>query len=115
MIYALTYVAISLTALYSLWVLFLAVMSLKRAYDDKTLSKPALIFGYPLLVVGLLVDLFVNVTVATLVLLEPPRELTVSDRLSRLVKGRKGWRKTGACWFCKHFLDVFDPSGVHCK
>ena len=115
MIYALTYVAISATALYALWILFLAVMSLKRAYDDKTLSKPAYIFGLPLLVAGLLVDLFVNVTVATLVLLELPREFTVSDRLSRLVKGRKGWRKTGACWFCQHFLDVFDPSGKHCK
>ena len=115
MIYALTYVAISLTAIYALWVLFLAVMSLKRAYDDKTLSKPALIVGYPLLVVGLLIDFFVNVTVATLVLLEPPREFTVSDRLSRLAKGCKGWRKDGACWFCQHFLDVFDPSGKHCK
>ena len=115
MIYALTYVAISLTAIYALWVLFLAVMSLKRAYDDKTLSKPALIVGYPLLVVGLLIDFFVNVTVATLVLLEPPREFTVSDRLSRLAKGCKGWRKDGACWFCKHFLDVFDPYGKHCK
>lgn len=115
MIYALTYVAISLTALYALWVLFLAVMSLKRAYDTQTLSKPALIVGYPLLVVGLLIDFFVNVTVATLVLLEPPREFTVSDRLSRLAKGCKGWRRDGACWFCKHFLDVFDPSGKHCK
>lgn len=114
MIYALTYAAISITALYALWVLFLAVMSLKRAYDDKTMSKPAFVFGFPLLVAGLLIDFFVNVTVATLVLLELPREFTVSDRLSRLIKG-KGWRADGACWFCKHFLDVFDPSGKHCK
>jgi hypothetical protein len=68
-----------------------------------------------LLVVGLLIDLVVNVLVATVVMLELPRELTVSERMSRLVKGRKGWRRDGACWFCKHFLDVFDPSGKHCK
>ena len=115
MIYALTYVAIAITSLYALWTLFLAIMSLKRAHDGKTLSKLAFVFGFPLLVIGLLIDFFVNVTVATLVLLEPPREFTVSERLSRLTKGRKGWRKTGACWFCKHFLDVFDPSGKHCK
>jgi hypothetical protein len=114
MIYALTYVAASMTALYALWVLFLAVMSLKHAYDNNTISKPAFIFGYPLLLVGLTIDLLVNVFVASLVLLELPREFTVSDRLSRLIKG-KGWRKDGACWFCAKFLDVFDPSGKHCK
>lgn len=112
--YVLTYLAISAASLYALWILFLAVMSLKRPYDDKTISKPALVLGYPLLLIGLLVDLFVNVFVATLVFLELPREATVSERLSRLIKG-KGWRRDGACWFCTRFLDLFDPSGKHCQ
>lgn len=38
-----TYVGISLVSLYVLWILFLAIMSLKRSYDDKTISKPALV------------------------------------------------------------------------
>lgn len=109
------YLLLSLASLYILWILFLAVMSLKRAYDDKTISKPALFFGALPLILGLIVDFIVNVFVATFVFLEPPREFTVSERLSRLLTSKSGWRRDGACWFCTKFLDVFDPSGKHCK
>lgn len=108
------YLLLSLISLYILWVFYLAVMTLKRAYDEKTLSRLAYVFGMPLLVVGLIIDFLVNVFVASVFLLDFPREATVSEKLSRLIK-TKGWRSTASCWFCQHFLDVFDPSGKHCK
>lgn len=109
------YALYSVVSLYALWVFYLAVMNLKRAHDAGTLSKLTLALGMPLLFVGLLIDLVVNVLVATVVMLELPRELTVSERMSRLVKRDTGWRGKGACWFCAKFLDLFDPSGKHCK
>lgn len=108
------YIILSLASLYLLWVFYLAVMTLKRAYDEKTLSKLAYIFGAPLLALGLLIDFIVNIFVASVFLLDLPREFTVSEKLSRLIK-TTGWRSRASCWFCQHFLDVFDPSGKHCK
>lgn len=113
---ALAYIVYSASALYALWFFYLAVMNLKRAQDAGTLSKPALVLGMPLLIVGLVIDLIVNVCVASVALLEMPRELTVTDRLSRLIRTRRDtWRGKSACWFCEKFLDAFDPSGRHCK
>ena len=110
------YALYSAAGLYLLWFFYLAVMCLKRAYDAGTISKPALFFGYPLLFVGLLIDLVVNLFVASPILLDPPRELTVTDKLGRLIRTQpNSWRGKSACWFCQMFLDVFDPSGKHCK
>lgn len=101
--------------IYALWIFFLAVMALKRARDSGTLSTPALVMGMPVLWMGLLVDAFVQVTVASLVFLELPRELTVTARLTRLKKGPVTWRQRFAAWCCAHLLNAFDPSGNHCE
>ena len=111
----LLYAAYSLASLYALWLFYLAVMSLYRAQLAGTLSKVALVLGYPILIFGLVLDLIVNVFVASVVMLDLPRELTVSEKMSRLIKSKSPWRRTGACWFCEKFLDVFDPTGKHCK
>ena len=109
------YVLYSVLSLYALWLFYLAVMSLYRAQLNGQLSKLALYLGYPLLAVGLVLDLVVNIFVASVVMLDFPRELTVSEKMSRLIKSNSKWRRTGACWFCEKFLDVFDPNGPHCK
>jgi hypothetical protein len=95
-----------------LWVFFLAVMSLKRARDAGTLSKFAWVLGMPVLVIGLLLDLVINVLVMSVVLWEIPRELTVTARLKRHNKQSTGWRLVVAKWF-EPILDPFDPSGDH--
>lgn len=103
-----------LAALYALWIFYLAVMNLKRAKDAGTLPRTALWLGYPVLFTGLLIDLFVNVAVATIIFLDMPRELTVTARLKRYVRERPGtWRASVAVWFAVNLLDVFDPSGKH--
>lgn len=105
-------VLISFFSVYMLWVFYLAVMSLKRAKDAGILTRTAAVFGYPVLYIGLLLDMLVNVLVMTLVLLEWPRELLVTSRLQRHNRYDTGWRKNFASWAAP-LLDPFDPSGEH--
>lgn len=98
--------------MYSLWVLYLAVMNLKRARDAGKLSRPAYILGMPLLYGGLFIDFLCNVLVMTPLMLELPRELTVTSRLQRHALG-SGYRQKIALWMGAHLLDPFDPSGKH--
>lgn len=104
---------IAVLVLYALWVFYLAVMNLKRARDADKLGRVAYILAMPVLGIGLLLDLVANVAVMTIVLLEPPRELTVTARLQRHKRESTGWRLRVAQWFASELLDAFDPSGVH--
>lgn len=102
----------SLLSIYLLWVFYLAVMNLHRVHKTTGLSKMTYTFGVPVLAVGLLLDVLVNIIVCSIVFFDIPRELTVTDRLQRYV-AKDGWRKKIAEYIAKHFLDVFDPSGKH--
>ena len=104
--------AASLAAFYVLWILYLAVMNLKRVRDEGKLSKLALWLGTPVLFVGYILDAVLNIVVMTVILLELPQELTVSERLKRHNKDVGGWRKAVALWF-EPLLDPCDPSGDH--
>lgn len=110
-----TLALLSVLALWALWVFYLAVMNLKRARDAGTLHPVAHALGVPVLVVGYVLDCVVNLTVMSVALLELPRELTVSARVSRHLKAGRGWRQRFARWFCSVLLDTFDPSGSHCN
>ena len=103
---------LAFAATYALWILYLAVMALKRARNAGQLSPLAFAFGVPVLKVGLVLDVLVNVLVLTVVLLELPRELLVTTRLKRHNRTGGGWRQRFAAW-CEQFLDPFDPSGDH--
>jgi len=103
---------IGLGSTYALWVFYLAVMNLARARDDKLLTKTALVLGYPVLIVGYVLDAFVNFTVMTVLLLEIPQETTVTARLSRHLNEGGGWRKAIAVWAAP-LLDPYDPRGKH--
>jgi hypothetical protein len=105
-------VLIGLGSTYALWIFYLAVMSLKRAKDAGLLTATAKVLGYPVLVVGWLLDAFVNVFVMTMLLLEIPQELTVTARLKRHNRVTGGWRKAVARW-AEPLLDPYDPSGDH--
>ena len=100
-----------LLLLYALWIFYLAVMSLKRARDAGLLTKTAKAFGLPVLFVGLALDFAANVLVMTVLLLELPRETTVTARLKRHNQGA-GWRSSIARW-AEPLLDPYDPSGNH--
>ena len=112
MIDLLTIALALILAIWLLWVFYLAVMNLKRAKDAGQLSKTALVLGAPVLWIGYLLDAFVNITLMTIVLLEFPKEILVTDRLIRHSKATSGWRLKVVYWF-QPLLDPFDPSGRH--
>jgi hypothetical protein len=108
---------------YTTWVLYLAVMALKRAKDAETIGRVATTVGTPVLWVGLVFDVVFNI-ILSVPFLELPKELLVTGRLSRHVReaqasGKLGvdraWRQRLAFWLCRNFLDTFDPTGSHCK
>jgi hypothetical protein len=105
-------ILIVLGATYALYVFYAAVMNIKRVRDAGKLTWVGKALGYPTLVIGLLLDLFVNLTLMTIVLLELPRELTVTSRLKRHHKESKGWRLAVVKFF-EPVLDPLDPSGDH--
>lgn len=110
----LMYSIYSLGITYATWLFYLAIMNLKRAKDNGKLTKIVYVLGYPLLFVGLVLDILSNFLLFTVLLLEIPRETLVTTRLSRHICGT-GWRSKIAKWFCINLLDQFDPSGTHCK
>ena len=107
------YIAYALLAFWLLWVLFLATMNLAQAKSEGKLKSFALWAGYTVLAVGLLVDFIVQITVATVLWLELPRELTVSGRVERLCREGHGYRLALAMWFRRVLLAPFDRSGGH--
>lgn len=109
-----TYVHSALAALaltYCLYVFYAAVMNIKRVRNAGKLTTFGKVLGYPTLLIGLVLDLLVNVLVMSVVLLEPPRELTVTSRLKRHQKS-SGWRLAVVRFF-EPVLDPLDPSGDH--
>lgn len=97
-----------------LWVMYVAVMRLKQVRAAEQLTWAMKVFGYPLLVVGLAIDIAVNVVLGSLVLLELPREWTLSSRLWRWSNDSSGgWRQKVALAVRKGLLDNIDPAGEH--
>lgn len=101
-------------AIWTLWVIYVAVMRLQMVRDTVGLTLGQKVLGYPALLVGLALDLLVNVVVGSIVLLEPPQEYTLSRRLWRLSNDpTEGWRRKLALWIRKELLDTIDPRGYH--
>jgi hypothetical protein len=111
---ALTLVLYTALFLWAFWYVYIVVMGLFRAHLQGRLKGFVFVLALPAIIVGYLMDVLANLTVASVVFLEPPREWLVTDRLSRYIAGYPGWRQKLAAWICDHLLDVFDPSGDHC-
>lgn len=103
-----------LAFLWAFWAMYVLIMGIYRAHLAKRLTAVTLCLSAPFIVLGYLMDVIANLTVAALVFLELPRELLVTSRLSRYVAQGHGWRFKAANWICNNLLDVFDPSGDHC-
>ena len=110
--HALTYVSLSLAVTYGLYVFYAAVMNIKRVRDMGKLTTMGKVLAYPTLVIGLVLDLLVNWFVMTVILVEIPRELTVTSRLKRHHKESTGYRLAVVKFF-EPVLDPLDPSGDH--
>lgn len=104
----------TLAYLWAFWMIYILVMGLYRAYLDKRLSKLMIVLVSPVLLLGLLFDVLANVTVATILFWEFPKEALVTTRLSRYIKTDTTWRRRHSKWVCTKLLDPFDPSNNHC-
>lgn len=104
----------SALGLWLFWGLYILVMGIYRAHLSRRLSRVGYVLGLPWILLGYLVDVLANLTVASIVFVELPREWLVTDRLQRHVIGSFGWRERLASWICNHLLDIFDPTGNHC-
>ena len=102
----------TLLTTYLLWVFYVAVMHIAKVRDAGKLSRAAYALGVPTLIIGFVLDLIVNVFVMTIILLELPRETTVTKRLKRHHKDSTGWR-IKVVEFFEMILDAFDPDGDH--
>lgn len=101
--------------LWVFWGLYVLVMGLYRAHLDHRLTPVTTVLGLPFVVVGFVVDVLANITLASIAFFEVPREWLVTDRLQRHIRTpTSAWRTRLASWICDHLLDVFDPSGDHC-
>lgn len=92
------------------WIAYLATMSLVRAKD--ALMPSIFRLGMGVFYVSLVLSTTLNWLVFTFLLLELPREFTLSARLSRHLKAG-GWRGRQAGLIGARWLDPFDPSGKH--
>ena|SRR3990167_829883 len=92
-----------------LWVLYVSIMTLNR-------RRKQLITGiayYTLLPVGVIIDVVYNWTLASLIFWDWPAEPTLSQRLTRYIRGKAGRRRSAAMWICLHLIEPWDQN--HCK
>ena len=104
----------ALVLTWCLWLFYLATMNLWRVELDGKQTHVATQCAKPVLWIGAVLGLLVNVLVMSVLLLEFPREAAVSTRLARhLHKPKPDHRTRVAAWFAWHLLDAYDPRGTH--
>lgn len=100
----LNYALFAITGILLLWFFYIGVMDLKSARDAGMLTPAAKVLGYPLLFVGLFIDLAVNILICTVLFADWPHEYTVTGRIQRLVAA-SGWRQRTALWIAVNLLN----------
>lgn len=108
-------IAVVLATVFFYW-LYVFVMGVYRAHLRRTLKWwHYVIFCLPVLL-GLIVDVVFNLTIAVVVFKDMPREWLVTTRLKRyratLAPSHRNHRL--AAWICDQNLDIFDPTDDHC-
>ena len=121
---------IFLLCVYALWPLYVFTMAMMRAHEAERVSMVAWVLAAPLVLIALLLDVFLNIFVFSILLMEFPKmqikwvqrnwwkytltvpmltgEWTFSQRLSRLVRC-DNWRRPVALWVAVQLLDPYDP------
>lgn len=95
---------------YVFWLIFICAISTKNIWP--TLSNLTRALLLPVGLLGVLMDVFFNIFIATPLLLDWPREWLFTQRMDNY-EFTTGWRKTFALWLCRTFLNPFQVGG-HC-
>jgi hypothetical protein len=109
-----TYLLYAMAYLWVFYGMYSLVMGFYRAYLSGKMPTAAKILALPYLLIGGVMDVLANMTLATIILAEWPHEWLVTTRLSRL-ENDTAWRGDVARWVCENLLDPLDPTGEHCK
>lgn len=106
-------------ASFVLWVLYVWVMVWKaKAERDPKRKWLAYLLGYPAAMIGIVIDVAYNLTIACLIFWDSPRELTLTSRLQRYIQQKVGYGRLDvyrfrlAYWICRRLLHPWD--GDHC-
>lgn len=100
--------------LWVFWGFYVLVMGLYRAHLQNKLTRFTYFLSAPFLLIGVLMDVLANMTIASVLFAELPHEWMVTTRLTRYNNFEYGWRSRIAEFVCTNLLDVFDPNGNHC-
>lgn len=106
-----------LALIYGTWVCFVAIMGFRAAKLAGKLSKPVYYLALPILAIGVVLDVLLQVA-ATPVFFDLPHEWVLTKRLDRYLALSKptrldAFRQRLARWVCHNMLDVFEAGG-HC-
>lgn len=109
---------ITITVIYLIcfFYLYILVMGIYRAYLADKLKPFILMICLPAVLIGIIVDVFANIFIATIVFRSLPRQWLVTTRLIQIKNNplEHHHNKFLAQYVCEHMLDIFDPSGRHC-
>lgn len=103
------YFVLTLLILSFTYVYYVAVMSLKRKWDQ--LSTRAKIAAAPQIIIGFVLNFILNL-LASPIFLELPREMGLTGRLKRHRRKGSGYRLRLADSLCENWLNPFDDG--HC-
>jgi hypothetical protein len=111
---ALLYLAAFVWLFHYTWVLFGSIMNARRVRDMGKLSNTARWMTYLSLGIGYPLDVLFMLLFCVM-LLDPPREITLSKKLWRLSNGGGwwAWQCRRAQWWRANLLDWFDHKGEH--
>jgi hypothetical protein len=107
------------------WVLFTAIMNMRRAQLAGKLHPKVWWMAGELIGLGVIGDFLLQHTLATVIFLDLPRrhglkgkyEWFLTDRLQRYIAmgpAAGGWRYRYAANVCHGWLDPYDPQRTHC-
>lgn len=106
-----------LLIVYLTFVHYSAVMNLQRVRNEGKLTLAQKPWAYVTLLVGLVLDVALNLIACFFILLVLPRDWLLTGTLIRYKRAGEGWRFKISSWLCSELLDTLDPhpSGCHCR
>jgi len=92
------------------WLFYIAITHLSMVW--RNLHWFAKANAIPAAIIGIALDVAVNMIVGTVMFIDPPREWMFTTRLKRMKKSGSPWRRRIAYWICEHALNQFQRN--HC-
>lgn len=100
-------------AIVALFVLYVIGMRMKWRHENGKMEWYHWIWAVPTFIVGVPLNVFLNITLLTVIYWELPQEWTMSKRFNRHADDEGDWREKLAYIVCSRILNKYDP--CHCE